>query len=150
MSSYDYNFKYIIVSDTCVGQYCLLLQFNDLSVGAEFGRRRRRPSHQDPDLGHRGARNVAVHHSRSYYRGAAGVVLLVPNTTIMLAIVGNKCDHFGRRAVSKEQGEQFAKENGVLFLEASARSARNFEEAFTKTAANFFKIIQDDVFDVSK
>lgn len=49
-----------------------------------------------------------------------------PNMTIML--VGNKSDLAHRRAVSKEEGEQFAKENGLLFLEASARTAQNVEE----------------------
>lgn len=49
-----------------------------------------------------------------------------PNMSIML--VGNKCDLSHRRAVSKEEGEQFAKENGLLFLEASARTAQNVEE----------------------
>lgn len=49
-----------------------------------------------------------------------------PNMTIML--VGNKSDLSHRRAVSKEEGEQFAKENGLLFLEASARTAQNVEE----------------------
>lgn len=49
-----------------------------------------------------------------------------PNMSIML--VGNKADLAHRRAVSKEEGEQFAKENGLLFLEASARTAQNVEE----------------------
>lgn len=49
-----------------------------------------------------------------------------PNMSIML--IGNKCDLSHRRAVSKEEGEQFAKENGLLFLEASARTAQNVEE----------------------
>lgn len=48
------------------------------------------------------------------------------NMTIML--VGNKSDLAQRRAVSVEEGEQFAKENGLLFLEASARTAKNVEE----------------------
>lgn len=49
-----------------------------------------------------------------------------PNMAIML--IGNKCDLSHRRAVSKEEGEQFAKENGLLFLEASAKTAQNVEE----------------------
>lgn len=49
-----------------------------------------------------------------------------PNMTIML--IGNKADLAHRRAVSKEEGEQFAKDNGLLFLEASARTAQNVEE----------------------
>lgn len=54
-----------------------------------------------------------------------------PNMTIML--IGNKCDLAHRRAVSKEEGEQFAKENGLLFLEASARTAQNVEEVINLT-----------------
>lgn len=53
-----------------------------------------------------------------------------PNMTIML--IGNKCDLAHRRAVSKEEGEQFAKENGLLFLEASARTAQNVEEVMLR------------------
>ncbi|KAK6933426.1 Small GTPase [Dillenia turbinata] len=63
--------------------------------------------------------------TRSYHRGAAGA-FLVYNMT---------------RAVSKEEGEQFAKENGLLFLEASARMARNVEETFIKTAARILQKI---------
>lgn len=43
-------------------------------------------------------------------------------------LIGNKSDLSHRRAVSQEEGEQFAKENGLLFLEASARTAQNVEE----------------------
>lgn len=49
-----------------------------------------------------------------------------PNMTITL--IGNKGDLSHRRAVSKEEGEQFAKENGLLFMEASAKTAQNVEE----------------------
>ncbi|MCD9559479.1 Ras- protein Rab-2A [Datura stramonium] len=56
-----------------------------------------------------------------------------------------------RRAVSTEEGEtiQFAKENGLIFMEASAKTAQNVEEAFIRTASTIFKKIQDGVFDVS-
>jgi hypothetical protein len=45
--------------------------------------------------------------------------------TIML--IGNKCDLAHRRAVSIEEGEQFAKENGLVFMETSAKTAHNVE-----------------------
>lgn len=48
------------------------------------------------------------------------------NMTIML--IGNKCDLAHRRAVSTEEGEQFAKEHGLIFMEASAKTAQNVEE----------------------
>lgn len=49
-----------------------------------------------------------------------------PNMTIML--IGNKCDLAHRRAVTTEEGEQFAKEHGLIFMEASAKTAQNVEE----------------------
>ncbi len=33
-----------------------------------------------------------------------------------------------RRAVTTEEGEQFAKEHGLVFLETSAKTAHNVEE----------------------
>lgn len=46
--------------------------------------------------------------------------------TVML--IGNKCDLAHRRAVSTEEGEQFANEHGLVFMEASAKTAQNVEE----------------------
>lgn len=43
-------------------------------------------------------------------------------------LIGNKCDLAHRRAVSTEEGEQFAKEHGLIFMEASAKTAQNVEE----------------------
>lgn len=51
------------------------------------------------------------------------------NMTIML--IGNKCDLAHRRAVSTEEGEQFAKENGLVFMETSAKTALNVEDVST-------------------
>ena len=49
-----------------------------------------------------------------------------PDMTIML--IGNKCDLDARRQVSTEEGERFAKENGLIFMETSAKTAFNVEE----------------------
>jgi len=48
-----------------------------------------------------------------------------PNMTIML--IGNKSDLEHRRAVSTQEGQLFAQENGLVFLETSAKSAANVE-----------------------
>ena len=86
--------------------------------------------------------------TRSYYRDAAGALLVYditrresfnhlgrwleearqngnPNMTIML--IGNKSDLEHRRAVTTKEGEIFAQENGLVFLETSAKSAQNVE-----------------------
>ncbi len=54
-----------------------------------------------------------------------------------------------RRAVSTEEGEQFAKEHGLVFLETSAKTALNVEEAFINTARQIYEKIGQGVFDVS-
>ncbi|RRT41255.1 hypothetical protein B296_00057956 [Ensete ventricosum] len=163
-----------------VGKSCLLLQFtdkrfqpvHDLTIGVEFGARMITIDNKPIKLqiwdtaGQESFRSI----TRSYYRGAAGALLVYditrretfnhlaswledarqhanPNMTIML--IGNKCDLAHRRAVSTEEGEQFAKEHGLIFMEASAKTAQNVEEAFIKTAAMIYKKIQDGVFDVS-
>ena len=50
--------------------------------------------------------------------------------TIML--IGNKTDLDHRRAVSFEEGQQFANEHGLIFLETSAKTAANVEEVRAK------------------
>ncbi|KAI8391645.1 ras family-domain-containing protein [Radiomyces spectabilis] len=107
--------------------------------------------------------------TQSYYRGAAGALLVYdisrretfehiptwladvrkhanPNTTIML--IGNKCDLDRRqRQVTSEEAEKFAKENDIpLFIETSAKSAENVEEAFVKTAEDVYEKIEAGLF----
>ena len=49
-----------------------------------------------------------------------------PGMTIML--IGNKCDLSHSRAVSYEEGKRFAEDHGLLFMEASAKTAQNVVE----------------------
>lgn len=53
-----------------------------------------------------------------------------PNMVIML--IGNKSDLDHRRAVSFKEGEQFAEQNGLVFLETSAKSAANVEQVIKR------------------
>jgi len=180
MASYAYLFKYIIIGDTGVGKSCLLLQFtdkrfqpvHDLTIGVEFGARMVTIDSKQIKLqiwdtaGQESFRSI----TRSYYRGAAGALLVYDitrretfnhlttwledarqhsNSNMTIMLIGNKCDLESRRAVSKEEGEQFAKEHGLFFLETSAKTAANVEEAFQQTAKNIYDKIRDGVFDVT-
>eukprot|EP00607_Mallomonas_marina_P002425 CAMPEP_0182428436 /NCGR_PEP_ID=MMETSP1167-20130531/23028_1 /TAXON_ID=2988 /ORGANISM="Mallomonas Sp, Strain CCMP3275" /LENGTH=99 /DNA_ID=CAMNT_0024611363 /DNA_START=410 /DNA_END=709 /DNA_ORIENTATION=- len=68
--------------------------------------------------------------------------------TIML--IGNKSDLEARRAVSTKEGEMFAQENGLIFLETSAKTAANVEMAFMKTAETVFDKIKGGVYDPTR
>jgi Ras-related protein Rab-2A len=60
---------------------------------------------------------------------------------MVVMLVGNKCDLENKRAVPTEEGMRFARENDLLFIETSAKSAHNVEEAFTNTARTIYQNI---------
>jgi Ras-related protein Rab-2A len=166
---FHYTFKHIIVGDTCVGKSCLLLRFtsdqfshvHDLTIGVEFGARIIPVEDKQIKLscwdtaGQESFRSI----TRSYYRGAAGALLVYDitrretfehvlswledarahsNTAMVVILVGNKADLEHRRQVPREEGEQFAEQHGLMFIETSAKESLNVEEAFTRTAAAIY------------
>jgi len=99
----------------------------------------------------------------AYYRGAMGIMLVYDITNdksfeniknwirnieehassdVEKMILGNKCDMNEKRQVSKDRGEQLAIEYGVKFMETSAKSSINVEEAFF-TLARDIKLKMD-------
>ena len=64
-------------------------------------------------------------------------------------LIGNKADLDSRRQVSSEEGERFAKENGLIFLETSAKTAFNVEQAFLQTSQMIYDNIDRGVYDLS-
>ena len=67
------------------------------------------------------------------------------NMSIML--IGNKCDLASRRQVSTEEGQRFADENGLSFLETSAKTSQNVEAAFVKLAVETYEKIKHNEID---
>jgi Ras-related protein Rab-8A len=49
-------------------------------------------------------------------------------------LIGNKCDWAEKRVVTEEQGKALAQELGIPFIETSAKSNTNVEEAFFSLA----------------
>lgn len=91
----------------------------------------------------------------SYYRGAHGIIVVYDVTDtesfnnvkqwlheidryasadVNKLLVGNKSDLASKRVVSTEQGKEFADSLGIDFLETSAKTSTNVEEAFLTMA----------------
>jgi len=68
---------------------------------------------------------------------------------MVIMLIGNKSDLESRRDVKKEEGEAFAREHGLVFMETSAKTAANVEEAFINTAKEIYEKIQEGVFDIN-
>ena len=92
----------------------------------------------------------------SYYRGAHGIIVVYDVTdnesfnnvkqwlheidryaceNVNKLLVGNKSDLTAKRVVSTEQGKEFAESLGIEFLETSAKTATNVEQAFLTMAS---------------
>ncbi|KAK9762565.1 GTP-binding protein [Basidiobolus ranarum] len=101
----------------------------------------------------------------AYYRGAMGIVLVFDVTDersfnnvrnwiknveqhahegVNKIIVGNKCDIEDKKAITKEQGQTFAEEFGVKYVETSAKANIGVEEAFFSLARDIKKRLIDN------
>lgn len=96
----------------------------------------------------------------AYYRGADGIIMVFDVTSMesfdhvndwlkevnryaaegtVKLLVGNKCDRTADRVVTEEQAQSFAEELGIPYIETSAKSAKNVEEAFLTMAGELIR-----------
>ena len=69
------------------------------------------------------------------------------NENIVMMLVGNKSDLDTMRQVSHEEGQDFANEHGLTFLETSAKTAHNVEEAFLSSARSIYELTEQNSID---
>ncbi|OJT06103.1 Ras-related protein RABB1c [Trametes pubescens] len=175
---WHYVLKFIITGDAAVGKSSLLVRLTDQrflanpdpTLGVEFGSKLITIPEENKIVklqcwdtaGTESFRSI----TRSYYRGAAGCLLVYDVTSrqsfvnarswladvrehadphLTCILVGNKLDLCSdessdgaaaggkrKREVSIEEAELWAKEENLLFVEASAKSGENVEAAFER------------------
>merc|ERR1719440_363674 len=98
----------------------------------------------------------------AYYRGAVGALLVYDVTkqpsydnterwlkelrdhadpTIVIMLVGNKCDLEDERAVLTDEARLMAEKNNLSFIETSAKNGTNVEEAFKNILFEIYNLV---------
>lgn len=70
-------------------------------------------------------------------------------STVQMILVGNKCDLENQRAVTKDEGEELAQKEGIIFMETSAKTGVNIDEIFRRAATDICDKIEKNYFDLS-
>lgn len=70
------------------------------------------------------------------------------DANMVIMLVGNKTDLSYRRRVTREEGEEFARQNGLLFMETSAKEDKGVAEAFEETARRVIEKVEAGEIDV--
>jgi len=106
----------------------------------------------------------------AYYRGAVGALLVYDITkrqtftnvirwlkelrdhadsNIAIMLCGNKSDQRHLRAVPTEEGQTFAQDNNLGFIETSALDASNVETAFQNILTDIYRIVSNKALESS-
>eukprot|EP00826_Nyctotherus_ovalis_P040343 TRINITY_DN3971_c0_g1_i6.p1 TRINITY_DN3971_c0_g1~~TRINITY_DN3971_c0_g1_i6.p1 ORF type:complete len:217 (+),score=56.14 TRINITY_DN3971_c0_g1_i6:40-690(+) len=178
--SYAYLYKIIIIGDSAVGKSCLLLRYvssqfktqHDITIGVEYGTKIISCDGKNIRLqiwdtaGSETFKSI----TRSYYKGVAGALLVfdlshaesfkhveewiqevkeVASASITLMLVGNKSD-IEEREVSTETAQNFAKLNGMEYIETSAKTGTNVKEAFDEMTKAIYLKVKNGIIDVTQ
>lgn len=103
--------------------------------------------------------------ARSYFRDVAGVLAVFDITDYttftelpswiddvreqasphspMFVLVGNKSDKAGERCVSRREAEKFARRNSMDYMETSAKSGANVNDAFELVSRKIYEAVRD-------
>ena len=69
--------------------------------------------------------------------------------TITIVLIGNKIDLEDQRAVSYDEGNDFAIKNGIIFTETSAKSGEGVDEIFKKSAEEIESKMKQNYYDLN-
>ncbi|CAD8128750.1 unnamed protein product [Paramecium sonneborni] len=168
---FHYCLRLILIGDDFVGKSCIISQFLDQkmcgfhTLGIDFNVKMLEIDDKMIKLqildtnGLKSFQQI----TRPYYRSAAGAILVYDITDresfqnvqywikecqeygrqdITILLVGNKVDLEKQRQVSLSDGQQFANENNLLFIETSAKNNLNIIETFQVAARQALRVVE--------
>ena len=145
---------------------------HDITIGVEFGAKVLYFREEDTEVkiqvwdtaGQESFRSIV----RSYYRGAVGALVVFDitkrasfdniklwldeiknnsNSPINITLVGNKQDLEHKRVVSREEALQLANDNDINYIETSAKTGHNVDEAFNNNIKKVLHKIKNGIID---
>jgi len=181
VEAYDFLLKLIIIGEAGTGKSCLLHHFiqntfkehSQHTIGVEFSSRTINVGEKKIKLqlwdtaGQERFRSV----TRSYYRGAAGALLVYDITSresfvnlsrwltdaralgsphLVTVLVGNKSDREEEREVDWAEASRWAAEHDVHYIEASSLTGDNVESPFALAARSVLLAIESGALDPEK
>ena len=180
LNQYDLLFKVLLIGNSGVGKSSLFLRFVDdiwedsfvPTIGVDF--KVKTLSIEDKKIklqiwdtaGQERFRTIIS----SYYKGAHGILLIFDlsdietfkslnnwlieiernaNKNVIKILIGNKCD-LNERKVTMKQASEFAEENGMKYIETSAKNNINVIDAFRTLGMELIISSKDDQFSQGK
>ena len=180
LNQYDLLFKVLLIGNSGVGKSSLFLRFVDdiwedsfvPTIGVDF--KVKTLSIEDKKIklqiwdtaGQERFRTIIS----SYYKGAHGILLIFDltdietfkslnnwlieiernaNKNVIKILIGNKCD-LNERKVTMKQASEFAEENGMKYIETSAKNNINVVDAFRTLGMELIISSKDDQFSQGK
>lgn len=110
--------------------------------------------------------------TRSYYRNSVGAMLvyditkrksfehledwleesrihILPHRAVYM-VIGHKADMDNERAVTRKEGHQFAERYGLRFMETSAKTGQNIEEAFLVITKDIYSLLEKGLIEIEE
>uniref|UniRef100_A0A4W5Q6J3 RAB4a, member RAS oncogene family n=1 Tax=Hucho hucho TaxID=62062 RepID=A0A4W5Q6J3_9TELE len=168
--TYDFLFKFLVIGNAGTGKSCLLHQFiekrfkddSNHTIGVEFGSKIINVGNKYVKLqiwdtaGQERFRYATRQHFtyllilRETYNALTNWLTdarMLASQNIVIILCGNKKDLDADREVTFLEASRFAQENELMFLETSALTGENVEEAFVQCARKILNKIESGELD---